>query len=105
MKLREQVPKRWREAKQPQLYRIVLAGGRCGGKTTALAEIKARLEALGFLILCLPEVATLLFGGGAFPYDDDTTIAFQKNLLGFSSRSRRPWRTSPTRVEGNGACC
>lgn len=83
VKLREQVRSGGAEAKKrPQLYRIVLTGGPCGGKTTALAEIKARLEALGFLILCLPEVATLLFGGGApFPHDDDTTIAFQKNLL------------------------
>ena len=67
---------------RPVLYRIVLTGGPCGGKTTALAEIKARLESLGFLILCVPECATLLFGGGApFPRDEATGLTFQKNLL------------------------
>lgn len=67
---------------RPVLYRIVLTGGPCGGKTTALAEIKARLESLGFLILCVPEVATLLFGGGApFPHDEASALTFQKNLL------------------------
>lgn len=80
--LRDQISGGGGGKRRPELYRVVLTGGPCGGKTTALAEIKARLEALGFLILCLPEVATLLFGGGApFPHDDDTTIAFQKNLL------------------------
>ena len=34
---------------KPRLYRVVLTGGPCGGKTTALTEIKARLEALGNL--------------------------------------------------------
>ena len=67
---------------RPVLYRVVLTGGPCGGKTTALAEIKARLESLGFLILCMPEVATLLFGGGApFPHDEASAFTFQKNLL------------------------
>ena len=69
------------QAKPPQ-YRVVLTGGPCGGKTTALSEIKARLEALGFLVLCIPEAATLLFSGGCpFPYDENSGFIFQKNLL------------------------
>ena len=67
---------------RPVLYRVVLTGGPCGGKTTALAELKRRLESLGFLILCLPEMATLFFSGGVpFPHDDDTALTFQRNLL------------------------
>ena len=59
------------ESSRPVLYRIVLTGGPCAGKTTALADIKARLQSLGFAVLCVPEVATLLFGGGApFPVDE-----------------------------------
>ena len=59
------------ESARPVLYRIVLTGGPCAGKTTALADIKARLQSLGFAVLCVPEVATLLFGGGApFPVDE-----------------------------------
>ena len=66
----------------PVTYRIVLTGGPCGGKTTALAEIKARLEALGFLVFCMPETATLLFGGGVpIPHDESTALVFQRNLL------------------------
>eukprot|EP00966_Prymnesium_polylepis_P161554 3733654-Prymnesium_polylepis.1 len=68
--------------KKEPLYRVVLTGGPCGGKTTALSEIKARLEALGFLVLCIPEAATMLFGGGCpFPHDETSGFVFQKNLL------------------------
>ena len=64
------------------LYRIVLTGGPCAGKTSALSEVKARLEALGFLVLCVPENATLLFGGGVpFPSDEASAFTLQKNLL------------------------
>ncbi|KAL1508542.1 hypothetical protein AB1Y20_004641 [Prymnesium parvum] len=69
-------------APPPPLYRVVLTGGPCGGKTTALSEIKARLESLGFLVMCAPEAATLLFSNGApFPHDENSGFAFQKNLL------------------------
>ena len=67
---------------RPVLYRIVLTGGPCGGKTTASAELKARLESLGFLILCVPEVATLLFSGGCpIPNDEASALSFQKHIL------------------------
>ena len=65
----------------PRLYRVVLTGGPCGGKTTALTEIKARLEALGFLILCVPEAATLMFGNGARVWDESSAFVFQRNLI------------------------
>lgn len=46
------------------VYRVVLTGGPCGGKTTALAEISERFRSRGFGVYVVPEAATLLFGGG-----------------------------------------
>jgi CYTH domain-containing protein/predicted ATPase len=46
------------------IYRIVLTGGPCGGKSTALAAITDRLQGLGFHVYRVPEAATLLLGGG-----------------------------------------
>lgn len=64
------------------LYRVVLTGGPCGGKTTALAKLKERLEEFGFLVVTVPEVATLLFSGGVpLPHDEASGFAFQKHLL------------------------
>lgn len=45
-------------------HRIVLTGGPCGGKTTAMARIAERLENLGFRVFMVPETPTMLFQGG-----------------------------------------
>lgn len=44
--------------------KIVLTGGPCGGKTTALSKLAERLEGFGYRVLCVPEAATMLFKGG-----------------------------------------
>lgn len=45
------------------VYRIVLTGGPCGGKSTAMAMISDRLMSLGFRVFRVPEAATLLITG------------------------------------------
>jgi CYTH domain-containing protein len=46
------------------IYRIVLTGGPCGGKSTSLSLIAERMQGLGFQVYRVPETATLLLGGG-----------------------------------------
>ena len=46
------------------IYRIVLTGGPCGGKSTSLAHISQRMQGMGFRVYRVPEAATLLFGSG-----------------------------------------
>ena len=45
--------------------RILLTGGPCAGKTTALAAIKSDLTQLGYKVLEVPEAATIIAKGGA----------------------------------------
>lgn len=45
--------------------RILLTGGPCAGKTTALAQISQDLTQLGYKVLVVPEAATLIMKGGA----------------------------------------
>ncbi len=49
----------------PHVFRIVLTGGPCAGKSTALAHLTDRLRSLGYQVFCSPEAATLLLGAGA----------------------------------------
>jgi len=50
------------------LVKIVLTGGPCGGKTTALSEVADRLRSLGIQVFTQPEVSTTLSVAGAgFP--------------------------------------
>jgi CYTH domain-containing protein/thymidylate kinase len=46
------------------IKKIVLTGGPCSGKTTALAVLKQKLEDFGFVVYCVPEAATTLILGG-----------------------------------------
>ena len=64
-------------------HRIVLTGGPCGGKTTAMSRIAERLEGLGYRVFTIPETPTMLFQGG-FSLHDVTpgqTVALETALL------------------------
>jgi len=45
-------------------YRVVLTGGPCGGKTTALARVSSYLRERGFEVIMAPEVFTILASNG-----------------------------------------
>lgn len=67
---------------EPKLYRIVLTGSPCSGKSTALAHIKDRFSSLGFNVYLVPESATLLILGGiSLLHEDSTITAHRQSLL------------------------
>lgn len=47
-----------------KIHRIVLTGGPCSGKTTALNFLFEKLRDKGFRVFNAPEVATMIIGGG-----------------------------------------
>mmetsp|Transcript_12964 Transcript_12964/g.19537 ORF Transcript_12964/g.19537 Transcript_12964/m.19537 type:complete len:534 (+) Transcript_12964:181-1782(+) len=50
------------------IYRILLTGGPCAGKSTAMTILRNRLSELGFDVYCMPEIATMFIGSGVrFP--------------------------------------
>ena len=53
--------------------RILLTGGPCAGKTTALAAIQQDLTQLGYKVLVVPEAATLIMKGGAMIVSSSST--------------------------------
>jgi CYTH domain-containing protein/predicted ATPase len=65
------------------IHRIVLTGGPCGGKTTALVKIRERLESFGFRVYLVPESATLLLTGGVSVAgaSPEQILAFEAALL------------------------
>lgn len=48
-----------------EVYRVVLTGGPCSGKTSSLAHVRAACKQAGFEALVVPEVPTILMEGGA----------------------------------------
>lgn len=64
------------------IKRIVLTGGPCGGKTTALTRIQQHFAGLGYKVFTVPEVPTLVTAAGwnymtsnhAFYYEGEKVI-------------------------------
>lgn len=52
------------ESSKSPLYKVVLTGGPCGGKTTALARLSSYLRERGFEVLTCPEAFSILISNG-----------------------------------------
>lgn len=59
------------------IAKIVITGGPCGGKTTALSRIQRDLSHLGYTVLVVPETATALISGGVAPWTCGTNEDYQ----------------------------
>lgn len=68
------------EMENKSIQRIVLTGGPCAGKTTALAKLEQTLSNLGYKVVVVPEAATMLIGSGIRPKPDDNR-EFQKRVF------------------------
>ena len=62
----------------PQITTIVITGGPCGGKTTAMSRIQNYFAKLGYAVLFIPETATELITGGVAPWTCGSNLEFQK---------------------------
>lgn len=60
------------------IHKIVITGGPCAGKTTALSWIENAFTKRGYRVLFVPETATELIGGGVAPWTCGTNLDYQK---------------------------
>jgi predicted ATPase len=71
------------EQKKRKIWKLVLTGGPCGGKTTGQTRLSTFFENLGWKVYRVPETATILLGGGVNFADlpEWAAVEFQENLL------------------------
>lgn len=67
--------------KQISINKIVLTGGPCAGKTTALNWINNYFSQRGYTVLTVPETATELISNGVSPWSCSSSFDFQMFLL------------------------
>lgn len=71
--------------KKYEIFKIVITGGPCGGKTTAITKISDQLREKGYTVFMVPEASSLIFGGGGDlnlgNYSDKNKVKFQYYLL------------------------
>ena len=70
---------------EKKILRIVITGGPCGGKTSALGEITKTFRELGYTVICVNEAASELIEDGIRPFGSEKDkldlIDFQRIIL------------------------
>ncbi len=64
-----------------KIAKIVITGGPCAGKTTAMSWIQNSFTKAGYTVLFVPETATELISGGVAPWTCGTNAEYQKCQL------------------------
>ena len=59
------------------IKKIVITGGPCAGKTTAMSWIQRHFTKQGYTVLFVPETATELITGGVAPWTCGTNADYQ----------------------------
>ena len=69
------------ETHQKQITKIVITGGPCAGKSTAMSWVQNAFTQMGYTVLFVPETATELITGGVAPWTCGTNSDFQNCLI------------------------
>lgn len=62
---------------EKRITKIVITGGPCAGKTTALSRIQTAFTDLGYTVIIIPETATELIMGGIAPWTLESNLDYQ----------------------------
>ena len=66
---------------EKQITKIVITGGPCAGKTTAMSWVQNAFKKMGYAVLFVDETATQLISGGAAPWLSTSNRDFQLQLI------------------------
>ena len=66
------------EERQPEISKIVITGGPCAGKSTAMSWVQNAFTQMGYSVLFVPETATELITGGVAPWTCGSNAEYQK---------------------------
>jgi predicted ATPase len=88
------------------LKRIVLTGGPCAGKTTALARIEENLTEQGYYVFVVSESATEMIKGGIKPFGNHPIdlIKFQDLILKYQLDKEQIYEMASKSLEGVDKC-
>ena len=80
--------------KKQKITKIVLTGGPCAGKTTAMNWIQNNFVKQGYKVIFIPETATELITSGFAPWDTRTNIDFQDIVLNLQLEKEKIFETA-----------
>ena len=74
------------------IRQIVITGGPCGGKSTAVGWIQTNLIKEGWKVLVVPETATEFITGGVAPWTCGSNLDYQKCQMTLQLEKERLFR-------------
>ena len=72
-----------------EISKIVITGGPCAGKSTAMSWVQNAFTQRGYTVLFVPETATELITGGVAPWTCGTNVDYQKCQLKLQMEKER----------------
>ena len=79
---------------------IVVTGGPCSGKTSALNLIREIYAQKGYTAIFVPETATEMMTGGLYPWNCGGNVNFQRCLVELQQTKERMFRRAALTMEG-----
>ncbi len=71
------------------ITKIVITGGPCAGKSTAMSWVQRSFAQMGYKVLFVPETATELITGGVAPWTCGSNVEYQKCQLRLQMEKER----------------
>lgn len=91
-----------RDPKQSKIItKIVITGGPCAGKSTAMSWIQNEFTQMGYSVLFVPETATELITGGVAPWVCGTNAEYQKCQLELQIAKERVFEQAARAVKAD----
>lgn len=78
-----------KEKKRVEISKIVITGGPCAGKSTAMSWIQNAFTQRGYQVLFVPETATELITGGVAPWTCGSNLDYQICQIGLQMEKER----------------
>ena len=84
-----------------QIRKIVITGGPCAGKTTAMGRIQKEFARIGYKVLFVPETATELITGGVAPWTLVSNEEYQKCQVSLQKRKEEIFERAAGHMEAD----
>lgn len=84
-----------------QITKIVITGGPCAGKTTAMSWIQNAFTELGYQVIFIPECATELINAGISKTTCNDVISFQSALIKLQIEREKIYEDAAKKIKSN----
>jgi CYTH domain-containing protein/transcriptional regulator with XRE-family HTH domain len=85
---------------EKQIYKIVITGGPCSGKSTALSWLQTEFTKKGYRVLFVPETASELILGGICPWTIDSNTNYESYIIKLQLEKERIFEEAARHVKG-----